>query len=510
MLSRCAKWNRKFFAMHKQNLSRRLKTAMPYRPRMKGGRDSASIKGTTGFSPGRAPFFSWITKGISAKNTQELLSLRAKTLLRNPHLLGNFFHYRYAISILGWDYDKVFKNGRLDLDPNKWADFGALNFHIGPPKSVIRYLKERIISKNITYYPPDLITPLRDIVAKQIFKRSRSKEFDVIGTEGTQAAMAYAILTLINPGDEVIITDPGYFFFEPPIIMAGGKTKRIILCKENNYRIDPDNLKKEISRKTRMIIVCDPINPFGTVQTKEELIEIIKIANTHNIIILNNITHGFHRIKPEIKHYPMTSLKNINLKNVVAISGLSHGYGMAGLRIGFLAGHQELLRPILLTKSAITRININLLAQYAALAALQDRQYLKKCDVILRENFSILKGIIREIPNLSLIIEPGYGFSAVIDTSKIMASSQEITVALLKRRCAVYPSDGFGDIHATSYIRINFSTPYKKHFYWLREALPSAIHEAETRKYRKAVINFFKSVGTKRAKKIIRDINMIR
>lgn len=454
-------------------------------------------------------FFSWISKSTFDKNKQKILSLRAKVLLKNHHLLGNFFHYRHAISILKWDYNKVFKDGRLDLDPEKWADFGALNFHLGPPKSAIQYLKDKINFRNITYYSPNLITPLRDMAANIVFKRSRSKDFEIIGTEGTQAAMAYAILTLINPGDEVIITDPGYFFFEPPIVMAGGKIERIILGKENDYRIDLEDLKKKISPKTKMVIVCDPINPFGTIQTKQELIEIVKIANRQNIIILNNITHGLHQIQSQIKHYPMSSLENINLKNVISVSGLSHGYGMAGMRIGFLAGHPKLLRPILLTKSAITRININLLAQYAALVALQDRQYLKRCDVILRKNFSILKEIIRGMPNLSLIIEPSYGFSACIDTSKIKASCQELTVALLKRRCAVYPSDGLGDTGAISYIRINFSTPYRKHFIWLKHAFPEAIKEAEAGKYRKAVIDFFKTVNTDRSRKIIKEINII-
>jgi len=94
----------------------------------------------------------------------------------------------------------------------------------------------------------------------------------------------------------------------------------------------------------------------------------------------------------------------------------------------------------------------------------------------------------------------------VLDTSRIKASCQELTIALFKRKCAVYPSDGLGDEKATSYLRINFSTPYKKHFKWLSEALPEAIKEAETGRYRKAVISFFKSVGAKGTEKIIRDI----
>ncbi len=446
------------------------------------------------------------TKRILESNVQGLFAQRTIGLLKNPHKTGNFFHYRQAISILGLKNNQVFEDGRLDLNPDKWADFGPLNLHIGPPKSVIRYLKDKVNSRNITYYSPNLITSLRDAAAERFFKRKCSKEFEVIATEGVQSGLAYTILTLVNPGDEVIITDPGYFFLEPPIVMAGGRTKRLVLNKKNNYRMDIASLKKTLSSRTKIIIVCDPINPFGTVQTKEELIKIIQLANRRNIIIINNITHSLHQLKPQIRHYPMSSLQDVNLKNVIVISGVSHGYGMAGIRIGFLGGSPELLKAILSTKSAITRININLLAQYAALAAIKNEQYLKGCDFLLKRNFRLLKEVVEETPPLSFVIEPSYGFFACIDTSKIKATCQELTVALLKRRCAVYPSDGLGDIGATSYIRINFSTPDKRHFQWLKQALPEAIKEAETGRYRKGVIDFFKSVRTERGMRIIKEI----
>ncbi|MBU1888440.1 MAG: pyridoxal phosphate-dependent aminotransferase, partial [Candidatus Omnitrophica bacterium] len=373
-------------------------------------------------------------------------------------------------------------------------------------KDVARCLQKMSISKNINSYPPNLIPSLREIVSRVIFKRSCSKDFDLICTEGAQSALAYCMLTFVNRGDEVIITDPGYFFFEPPILTAGGKIKRITLSKKNNFRIDIESLKKKITPRTKIIIICDPINPFGTIQTEDELREIIKIANKYNIIVLNNITHSFHRLNVNAEHSPMSSLRGANSKNVITIAGLSHGYGLAGLRIGFLGAHPEILKSVLSIKSALTRINTNLLTQYAAIAALKDKEYIHNCGNLLRKNFSFLKDIIYGIPALSFIIEPDYGFFACVDTSKIKASSQELTVALLKRHCAVYPSDGLGNTKASSYIRINFSTPHRKHFTWLKKALPEAIKEAETRKYGKAVIDFFKSVGTKRALKIIKDI----
>jgi aspartate/methionine/tyrosine aminotransferase len=458
--------------------------------------------------------YSWLSNGTARDDLNKTgnklrISDRSKELSFSHQLVGNFFHYRTAIGLLGWKYSDVFEQGRLDLNPDKWADFGPLNFQIGPPKDVVSFIKKMTTIKNIFPYPPNIIPPLKKIAGKKIFKIKNQKNFEIICTEGAQSAIAYAVLTFINPNDEVIITDPGYFFFEPPIIMAGGVVKKIVLSEKNDYRIDIKSLKEKITSRTKMIIVCDPVNPFGTIQTKKELEQIINIADKHNIIVLNNITHSFHKLNNKAKHYPMSSIISGKKKNVITIAGLSHGYGLAGLRIGFLGGDPKLVGAVLSVKSAITRININLLMQYAALAALEDKKYFKKCSLLLKNNLSLLKSIIKSIPKLSFLVQPDYGYFCCIDTAKVKASSQELTIALLKRKCAVYPSDGLGSQKATSYIRINFSTPRKKHFIWLERALPEAIKEAETRKYKQAVIDHFKKLKTKRAVEIIRQIKSI-
>ena len=114
--------------------------------------------------------------------------------------------------------------------------------------------------------------------------------FEVIGVEGAQSGIGYTYLAFLNPGDEVIITDPGYFHFAPGLNLAGAVPKRIVLSEKNNYRLDiSDEIRKAITTRTKMLVV-NPLNPFGTVQTKDELIEISKICREHNILIMNN-TH---------------------------------------------------------------------------------------------------------------------------------------------------------------------------------------------------------------------------
>jgi aspartate/methionine/tyrosine aminotransferase len=246
------------------------------------------------------------------------------------------------------------------------------------------------------------------------------------------------------------------------------------------------------------------------VQTKAELEAIIDIANKRNLIVINNSTHGFHRLNQSARHYPMVSLRHKDLRNVLSTAGLSHGFGLAGLRIGFLGGRPELVSAVLAVKSSITRINMNMPIQSAALAALKDRAYPARCAALLKKNLRLLDEVVSSQPRLRFMARPDYGFFACVDTSGIKASCQELTVALLKRRCAVYPGDGLGETSPISYLRLNFSTPRKEHFRWLKEALPGAIKEAESGMYRRAVVDFFKSVGTPRAGRIVKLINGIR
>ncbi|HET7289671.1 MAG TPA: pyridoxal phosphate-dependent aminotransferase [Thermodesulfobacteriota bacterium] len=435
------------------------------------------------------------------------LSGRAREVMESPHGMWNYMSYRDAIGILGLDAGEIYEEGRIDLDPRTWADFGWMTCFAGPPESAIEAMRAATTRENVNPYSPDLINPLRDAAAEIKFGRPRDGSFEVIGVEGSQAAISYTLQTFVGPGDEVIITDPGYFHFTSSILMAGGVPVTIPLGPENGFRMRPDEVEKHITPRTKAIIVCDPLNPFGTVQKKDELLALIEIARAKGIIIINDITHGTHRVSPQAVHVPMSSLGgDTNTDNVVSTFSVSHGYGMAGVRIGFLAGHPDVMRACLVTKVALTRINTNLIAQLGALAAIKDTAYVAESETLIRRNCALVKKIVGNNEGLSIPAGPEYGFSLVIDVAGAGVTAQELTVALFKRRVAVYPGDGLGDVGATSYIRLNISRPDVWAFTHLSEALPSAISEARGGAYREAVIKFFESKDNGRARKIVRMI----
>jgi aspartate/methionine/tyrosine aminotransferase len=449
----------------------------------------------------------WEDETQASSVLKSILSNRIRSVMESPHGMWNYMSYRDAIQILGMNPQEVYREGRVDLNPKEWADLGWMTCYAGPPESAVIAMQKNTTAENTNPYSPDLINPLRDVSARTKFKRERDGTFEVIGTEGAQAGISYTLQTFVNPGDEVIITDPGYFHFESAILMAGGAPIRIPLTEQNGYRLNPDEVEERITPRTKVLLVCNPLNPFGTVQTKDELIALAEIAQNRNIVVIDDITHNTHRIDPNAIHYPITSLwKETNVNNIISTFSISHGYGMAGIRLGFLAGHPDLMRACLMAKVALTRLNTNLVAQYGALAALQDEEYVRKSEAIIRRNYTHIKETVSQTPGVSIPVEPKYGFSMVIDISKTGVSAQELTVALFKHRIAVYPGDGLGNIGATEYIRVNLSRPDMWALEHFRKSLPEAISEAQTGVYRKGVIRFFEQKATERARRILKKI----
>lgn len=446
---------------------------------------------------------------MDAKQMQQtFLSDRAKTLLHHPQGMGNYFTFKSAVDILGLDWDYLLPNGVYNVIGEGYYDMGYMANLIGPSDSAIKAMKEHCTVEELRVYPPDLLPELKALAAKKKFGRELSDNFTVMGVEGAQGGIGYTYMTFLNPGDEVITTDPAYFHFVPGAEMCGATVKPIKLSAANGYRLDPKEVEKAITPKTKMIVVCDPINPFGVVATKEELLEIAAIARKNNIIIFNNITHNTHQTDPDAVHFPMASLHSDEhpMDHVISVSGVSKGYGLPAIRVGFMAGHPALLRGAFLLKMETTKIHINYPGQYACLAALQDHDYLKKSTDIIRRNYKHIEETVAMTEGVSIPVKPQFGFCMIIDVSKTGVSAQEIATALLKYKIGVITGDGLGNVGDIEYIRLNYSHPDIECFELFRESLPKAIADAKTGMYKQAVIDFFKKVDTKRGDSIIERI----
>jgi aspartate aminotransferase len=422
-----------------------------------------------------------------------IVSERLRALQRSHHAMWNYVTYRDAIGLLGLDADALYPEGTTRL-PRDWADLGWLTCFCGPPAAAVEAMRAGVQPRALDMYAPDLIEPLRDAAAA-LLGRERDASFEVVGTEGAQAGLALALMASVDPGDEVIVGDPGYFHLPSAIIAAGGRPVPVALGAHTGFRLDPDRVAAAITPRTRAICLVDPVNPYGTAARADEVAALARLAERHGILLIDDVTHGPLAIDPSSELHPAVTMS----EQAVATFSVSHCYGMAGARIGFLAGPRALMRGCLQLKAALTRLNTNPISQRGALAALADEAYLASAQNTIRANLAHLEETLRDVDGVRLAVRPERGLACALDVSASGASAQELMVALFARRVAVYPGDGLGEAAAAGVVRLNLSNPEPWVMAHVRAVLGDAVQEAADGRWREPVAALLDGKGTERA-----------
>jgi aspartate/methionine/tyrosine aminotransferase len=358
-------------------------------------------------------------------------------------------------------------------------------------------MREAVQPRALDMYAPDLIEPLRDAAAG-VLGRARDATFEVVGTEGAQAGLALSLMATVNPGDEVILGDPGYFHLPSAVIAAGARPVPVALGADTGYRLDPDRVAAAMTPRTRAICLVDPVNPYGTAARADEVEALARLAERHGALLVDDVTHGPLAIDPASALHPAVTLS----EHAVATFSVSHCYGMAGARIGFLAGPRALMRGCLQLKAALTRLNTNPISQRGALAALRDADYLEHAQTTIRANLAHLEETLRGVEGVELVVRPERGLACALDVGGTGASAQELMVALFARRVAVYPGDGLGERSAARTVRLNLSNPEPRVMAHVRGVLGEAVAEAASGRWREPVAALLDGKGTDRAARL--------
>src|SRR4051812_44140550 len=184
------------------------------------------------------------------------VSERLRALQASHHAMWNYVTYRDAIGLLGLDTDALYPEGTTRL-PADWADLGWLTCFCGPPESAVAAMRDAVQPRALDMYAPDLIEPLRDAAA-DVLGRARDTGFEVIGTEGAQAGLALALMATVDPGDEVILGDPGYFHLPSAVLAAGGRAGPGALGPRAGYRPHPHCAAAAGTPPTRAVCLRRP------------------------------------------------------------------------------------------------------------------------------------------------------------------------------------------------------------------------------------------------------------
>lgn len=336
-----------------------------------------------------------------------------------------------------------------------------LHFEIGEPDmetpdNIAQAGLQAIRDKRTHYTPSIGILELRKAVQDEVEKTRgyRPNLEQIIITPGLKPGIFFSMLAAVNPGDEVIYPDPGYPTYGSTTSYLGAKKVMLPLLEENEFRMNPDDIKKKITKKTKLIVVNSPQNPTGSVMTKQELEEVAELAEEHNVFMISDEIYS--KMTYETKHYSPTTRDKARERTVL-LDGFSKYYAMTGWRLGYMVTPlkmAERLKDFLVTSISCTAD----FTQWAGVEALTgDQSFIPSMMKRFKEKRDrIVKGL-NSIPNFSCK-PPRGAFYAFPNIKKTGMNSQECTDHILyKAGVAVLPGTAFGP-YGEGYIRFSYAT----------------------------------------------------
>ncbi|MEE9288252.1 MAG: pyridoxal phosphate-dependent aminotransferase [Bacteroidota bacterium] len=217
----------------------------------------------------------------------------------------------------------------------------------------IKEAAKRALDEGYTHYGPAAGYPVvREAIAEEV-SRTRHIPVDpdeVVVTPGAKPIMFFALLACVDEGDEVIYPNPGFPIYESVIHFLGAKPVPLILREEKQFRYDLDQLKKAVSKKTRMLILNSPHNPTGGVLTSDDLQEIARLAVENDILVLSDEVYS-RCLYDGLEHVSVASFPEMKSRTII-LDGFSKTFAMTGWRLGF----GVMPKPI---AEAVERIQIN-------------------------------------------------------------------------------------------------------------------------------------------------------
>lgn len=252
---------------------------------------------------------------------------------------------------------------------------GMINLASGTPDFAtpahVAEAGQRAIAEGKTVYTAWAGMPaLREAIADQLYREKGltvDPRHEVLVTAGSQAAMMTVTLALLDPGDEVLVPTPFYDEYRRDIMLAGAKMIPIPTRLEANFEVDPADIERAVTPRTKAMILISPSNPTGGVIERSTLEQIAAIAQRHDLLVIWD--ELYERFTYDgFQHVSLATLPGMWERTII-INGFSKCYGMTGWRIGYVVARREICDALLPITHGMT-ICAPSMAQYAALAAI--------------------------------------------------------------------------------------------------------------------------------------------
>lgn len=345
----------------------------------------------------------------------------------------------------------------------------VINLSVGEPDfTTPEHIKEaakKAIDDNFTYYSPVAgYMSLRKLISEKL-KKENGLNFSpeqIVVSNGAKQALCNVILSVINPGDEVIIPTPAWVSYVEMVKLAEGKNVLVPAMIKTDFKISPEQLKAAISDKTKMVLLCSPSNPTGSVYSKEELQGLVDVLKDYpEIIVLAD--EIYEHINFTGSFTSVASFPEIADRTVV-INGVSKAYAMTGWRVGFCAAPLWLAKAVNKLQGQYTS-GCSSIAQKAAEAAYGGSQ---ECVEIMCKAFErrrdLIVSLAKDIDGLNVNMPEGafYLFPEVnsfigksYDGRKIESSGDVAMYLLEEAHVATVDGAAFC---LPGYIRLSYAT----------------------------------------------------
>ncbi len=335
-----------------------------------------------------------------------------------------------------------------------------------PDKSITDFAAQKLKEGFTHYSPAQGRLELREALAKKLKKENKinAEPNQIAVTCGSQEAIFLALASLVDPGESVLIPDPGFLAYRPCVELLNGSAESIELREEDGFQITAESIRKTITNRnrTKVLILNSPGNPTGAVFGRRILEEIADVAIEYDLTVLSD--EAYEKFVYKGKHVSFASLGGMD-ERTLSFHSFSKSYGMPGFRVGYVSGPKELIEAIVKIHPYTTLCSPTV-SQEAALAALNGPQ--KWIDKIVLDYDRRRKFIVRRVNEIRGFhcFEPEGAFYAFTrfdfkQGGKKMTSLQFCEWLLKQAKVACVPGSEFGK-YGEGFVRFSYATAFIK------------------------------------------------
>ena len=328
------------------------------------------------------------------------------------------------------------------------------------PAPIAKAAFEAIYKKAIGYTANSGLIELREALAahlQKLYQVSYNPKDEILITVGVSEALKCVFSALCNDGDEIIVPNPCFVAYEPEIIFAGGVPVAVECFAENDFEPLAADIRAAITDKTKAIFIGFPNNPTGAVLTRENALEIAKIAEENDLLVISD--EIYDRLVYGAEHLCFPALEGAKERTIL-LGGFSKDYAMTGWRVGYICANAELLEAFSKIHQYAV-MSAPTISQFAALAALNiGEEFVLEMHAEYNRRRKLVVSTLNEI-GLDCF-EPKGAFYAFPSVQKTGLSGDEFAERLLmEEKVAVISGASFG-IGGTNHVRIAYCKSYEQ------------------------------------------------